>query len=116
MSSHLSSLKSYQTGQQQKLRYTQSISNNSTILEPSISNIVALPASQQTRNTQVNLNIEKNRPTTSHSLRPNTAATSKRPPKIIMAITEGRGVAVEVGLCIFDSNSCEIVLSQVRLT
>lgn len=55
------------------------------------------------------------RPSTSYSKRPNTSATVRRapPPKRIMAITEGRGVAVEVGLCIFDVNCCEAVISQV---
>jgi DNA mismatch repair protein MSH4 len=45
--------------------------------------------------------------------RPTTAGTNNRPPKRIMAIAEGRGVAVEVGICIFDINSCEVEISQV---
>lgn len=56
-----------------------------------------------------------NRPgtgTTSYR-RPTTAGTNSRPPKRIMAIAEGRGVAAEVGICVFDINSCEIELSQV---
>lgn len=116
MSIYSGSIKSHQTEQQNRLRYTQSITNKSTFLEPSISNIGVLPPSQQTRGPQASLNKETRRPTTSHSLRPNTAASTKRPPKIIMSITEGRGVAVEVGLCIFDANSCEVILSQVRWT
>ncbi|KAG1103377.1 hypothetical protein G6F42_017230 [Rhizopus arrhizus] len=56
-----------------------------------------------------------NRPGTAatSTRRPTTAGTSVRPPKRIMAIAEGRGVAAEVGICIFDINSCEIELSQV---
>ncbi|KAL7330113.1 MutS protein msh4 [Mucor circinelloides] len=56
-----------------------------------------------------------NRPGTAatSTRRPTTAGTSVRPPKRIMAIAEGRGVAPEVGICIFDINSCEIELSQV---
>ncbi|KAF1802621.1 muts domain V-domain-containing protein [Mucor lusitanicus] len=56
-----------------------------------------------------------NRPgtgTTSYR-RPTTAGTNSRPPKRIMAIAEGRGVAAEVGICVFDINSCEIELSQM---
>lgn len=57
-----------------------------------------------------------NRPGTAatSTRRPTTAGTSVRPPKRIMAIAEGRGVAPEVGICIFDINSCEIELSQVN--
>lgn len=57
------------------------------------------------------------RPSTSYSKRPATSATLKRAPpqKRIMAITEGRGVAIEIGLCIFDVNCCEAVISQVYL-
>lgn len=56
-----------------------------------------------------------NRPGTAatSTRRPTTAGTSVRPPKRIMAIAEGRGVAAEVGICIFDINSCEIEFSQV---
>lgn len=56
-----------------------------------------------------------NRPDTAatSTRRPTTAGTNNLPPKRIMAIAEGRGVAVEVGICIFDINSCEVEISQV---
>ncbi|KAI9487454.1 MAG: muts domain V-domain-containing protein [Benjaminiella poitrasii] len=43
---------------------------------------------------------------------------NKRPfqpssPRHIMAITEGRGVPIEIGICIFDMNSCEAIISQL---
>ncbi|PHZ13648.1 uncharacterized protein RHIMIDRAFT_236703 [Rhizopus microsporus ATCC 52813] len=41
-----------------------------------------------------------------------TAVTRRQVPKCIMSVTEGRGVAIEVGICIFDVNSCECTLSQ----
>ncbi|KAG1172772.1 hypothetical protein G6F70_007850 [Rhizopus microsporus] len=57
-----------------------------------------------------------NRPTTGGaSVRPKTATTAvtrTQAPKCIMSVTEGRGVAIEVGICIFDVNSCECTLSQ----
>lgn len=51
-----------------------------------------------------------------YSKGPATVVTSKRPPvsKRIMTITEGRGVAIEIGLCVFDVNSCEFIISQVQ--
>lgn len=58
-----------------------------------------------------------NRPTAGGvSARPKTATTAvarRQAPKCIMSVTEGGGVAVEVGICIFDVNSCECTLSQV---
>ncbi|KAI9354044.1 muts domain V-domain-containing protein, partial [Pilaira anomala] len=30
-----------------------------------------------------------------------------------MTITEGRGIAIEIGLCVFDVNSCEFIISQL---
>ncbi|KAL9540650.1 hypothetical protein MBANPS3_009566 [Mucor bainieri] len=55
-----------------------------------------------------------NRPGTATTYRrPTTAGTNSKPPKRIMAIAEGRGVAAEVGICVFDINSCEIELSQM---
>lgn len=48
--------------------------------------------------------------------RPRTVITTitRRPTKkCFMTITEGRGVAIEIGICLFDINSCECVLSQV---
>lgn len=48
--------------------------------------------------------------------RPTTAATSTKraqPSKRIMAITKGRGVAIEIGICIFDVGSGECIVSQV---
>ncbi|KAG2230711.1 hypothetical protein INT48_003718 [Thamnidium elegans] len=50
-----------------------------------------------------------------YSKGPATVITSKRPPlsKRIMTITEGRGVAIEIGLCVFDINSCEFIISQL---
>lgn len=47
--------------------------------------------------------------------RPMTAmSTITKRPKCLMAITEGRGIAIEIGICLFDMNSCECTLSQVR--
>ncbi|CEI86447.1 hypothetical protein RMCBS344292_00887 [Rhizopus microsporus] len=60
-----------------------------------------------------------NRPTTGGvSARPKTATTAVRrqAPKCIMSVTEGRGVAIEVGICIFDVNSCECTLSQILVS
>ncbi|CEG80340.1 hypothetical protein RMATCC62417_14694 [Rhizopus microsporus] len=57
-----------------------------------------------------------NRPTTGGvSARPKTtmtAVTRRQAPKCIMSVTEGRGVAIEVGICMFDVNNCECTLSQ----
>ncbi|KAG0750228.1 hypothetical protein G6F57_002285 [Rhizopus arrhizus] len=45
--------------------------------------------------------------------RPMTAmSTITKRPKCLMAITEGRGIAIEIGICLFDMNSCECTLSQ----
>ncbi|CEP19938.1 hypothetical protein [Parasitella parasitica] len=59
----------------------------------------------------------RNRPGTATTSirRPPTTGTNSRSPKRVMAIAEGRGVAVEVGICVFDINSCEIIISQVRI-
>lgn len=47
--------------------------------------------------------------------RPMTAmSTITKRSKCLMAITEGRGIAIEIGICLFDMNSCECTLSQVR--
>lgn len=76
------------------------------------SNESVIPSSQQALNTLTRGTI---RPSTSYSQRPTTTATVRRapPPKRIMAIAEGRGMAIEIGLCMFDVNSCEAVISQV---
>jgi hypothetical protein len=73
-------------------------------------NACVLPSTQQIPNQT------QERPITSY-IRPTTAATttkSELSPRRIMAITEGRGVAIEIGICIFDMNSCECSISQVR--
>ncbi|KAG1463735.1 hypothetical protein G6F46_001738 [Rhizopus delemar] len=45
--------------------------------------------------------------------RPMTAmSTITKRSKCLMAITEGRGIAIEIGICLFDMNSCECTLSQ----
>ncbi|KAI8972009.1 muts domain V-domain-containing protein [Mycotypha africana] len=45
------------------------------------------------------------------------ATTTKKnvasPTKCIMAITESRGVAIEIGFCVFNMNSCEAFISQL---
>ncbi len=114
ISSHLGSLAgSVQISQHSKTS-RQTFSNQSARMKPTISNISVLPTTQQTKES-TNLNSEIKRPATSYSARPTTAATIQRynPPKVIMSITEGRGVAIEIGICIFDVNSCEAILSQV---
>lgn len=117
ISSHLGSLSgSVQVNQRGGKSDRQTFSNRSVRMAPSVSNISLLPTTQDTRE-QLNENTNANpkRPATGYSARPTTAATLKRsnPPKIVMSITEGRGVAVEIGICIFDVNSCEAILSQV---
>ncbi|GAN05554.1 mutS protein homolog 4 [Mucor ambiguus] len=56
-----------------------------------------------------------NRPGTATTFyrKPTTAGTNSRPSKRIMAIAEGRGVAAEVGICVFDIDNCEIELFQM---
>ncbi|KAI8383998.1 muts domain V-domain-containing protein [Blakeslea trispora] len=47
-------------------------------------------------------------------LRPTTAGTARSlaAPNRIMAIVKGRGIASEIGICIFDITSCEVILCQ----
>ncbi|RCH87680.1 MutS protein msh4, partial [Rhizopus stolonifer] len=47
------------------------------------------------------------------SSRKPVAAQSTIAPKRIMTVTEGRGIAIEIGICIFDLNSCEATLCQL---
>ncbi|KAI8891327.1 hypothetical protein K501DRAFT_166658 [Backusella circina FSU 941] len=48
------------------------------------------------------------------TLAPSSASISdgKVQPSIVMAITEGRGIAIEVGICVFNTSSCECILYQ----
>lgn len=93
--------------------------------------IIPISSTQQTRRTNINLTTKSMGPSTllsapldldqktiADSIRfskgPATVVTSKRPlSKRIMTITEGRGIAIEIGLCVFDVISCEFIISQV---
>ncbi|KAI7906727.1 muts domain V-domain-containing protein [Cokeromyces recurvatus] len=53
------------------------------------------------------------RPITTGIVATNKKASISSSPRRIMAITEGRGVAIEIGICIFDMNSCEVIICQL---
>ena len=114
MSIHHQGSRSLPSSFKVKPRNTYHFSPPRPSLTPSISKISAI-ATQQTNATYKS---EIKTPETGYSARPATArpTTAKQPntcSNIIMAIAEGRGVATEVGICIFDVNSCEADLSQV---
>ncbi|KAI8981084.1 muts domain V-domain-containing protein [Pilobolus umbonatus] len=46
------------------------------------------------------------------SERPSTVNHTRRTPRVIMAISEGRGISPEIGTCTFDVNSCECSICQ----
>lgn len=52
----------------------------------------------------------KKRPTVAHTI---NSIKPKSPPKRIMSITKGRGIAIVLGICVIDLNSSEATISQV---
>ncbi|CAO3674509.1 unnamed protein product [Rhizopus stolonifer] len=61
------------------------------------------------------LSVKENLQETLNLTRPRTEITTitrKPTKKCFITITEGRGVAIEIGICLFDINSCECILSQ----
>jgi hypothetical protein len=69
-------------------------------------------ASQATSRVSQSKNVKKDGPLPIN-LSTVSVSYGNIPPSTVMAITEGRGVAIEVGICVFNTSSCECALYQV---